>query len=363
MGDLPIIMRFLVLFSLLGAFVASGASSATGLAAQPAGVDTLGPDDVAKAVAALKQNFVHPQDLSDAQMARATLQGLLDRLSPAVTLLSGSAVAAAAQPFYSELYGHIGYLRIGEFNKANFGKAAEAVQDWGSEKANAVVLDLRGTPPNGDFEGSAALGALFCPKGTELFSLESAQGNKETEENVTVEDAPAQFKGVLVVLVDADTAEAPEALAAALQKRAKALIVGDRTAGKPYEYTDVPVSDGVLRMATAQVILPDGKQPSENGLIPDISVGLGSVAKADIMKSITAKGIASVVLEQSRPHLNEAALVAHTNPEVDEIEAEQSGRKPPEIPIDRQLQRALDLVTSISIYQSRESGAATPASR
>ncbi|HEX4086093.1 MAG TPA: S41 family peptidase [Chthoniobacteraceae bacterium] len=347
-------MRFLVLFCLLGAPC---------LASQPAGVDALGPDDVAKAVSALKQNFVHPRELSDADIARATLQGLLDRLSPAVTLESGSAAAASAQPFYSEIYGRTGYLRIGEFSKANFSKAAEAVHDWISNKANAVILDLRGTPPNGQYEESAVLGGLFCPKGTELFSLESTQDSKETEQSITVGDAPEQFKGVLVVLVDGNTAQAPEALAAALQKRAKALIVGDRTAGKPYQYTEVSLSNAVLRMATAQVILPDGKQPSDNGLIPDISVGIGNTPKADIMKSITTKGIVSVVAEQSRPHLNEAALVAHENPEVDEIEAEESGHKPPPALIDRQLQRALDLVTSISIYQSRATGAPAPAGR
>ena len=43
---------------------------------------------------------------------------------------------------------------------------------------------------------------------------------------------------------------------------------------------------------------------------------------------------------------------------MDELEAEEAGKKPDELLIDRQLQRALDLVTSISIFQAK--GSASP---
>jgi hypothetical protein len=72
------------------------------------------------------------------------------------------------------------------------------------------------------------------------------------------------------------------------------------------------------------------------------------------MESVSAKGVGSVTEEEDLPHLNEAALVAGSNPEVDELEAEAAGKKPEERLIDRQLQRALDLVTSISIYQAKK---------
>jgi carboxyl-terminal processing protease len=156
-----------------------------------------------------------------------------------------------------------------------------------------------------------------------------------------------------VVLVDADTAEAPEAVAAVLQQCAKALVVGDRTAGRAYQFSEVPLNGAVLRVAVGQVVLADGKEPGESGLTPDIVVGIGPAAKKEVMRSITAKGIASVTNEHDRPHLNEAALVSGSNPEVDELEAEQSGQKPAAGLIDRQLQRALDLVTSISIFQAK----------
>ena len=77
------------------------ATAALGAQPPPGGVDGLSQDDVSKAVSALKQTFVRPSALSAADLARDTLQGLLDRLSPEVALVSGSSESATAIPFYS----------------------------------------------------------------------------------------------------------------------------------------------------------------------------------------------------------------------------------------------------------------------
>jgi len=62
------------------------------------------------------------------------------------------------------------------------------------------------------------------------------------------------------------------------------------------------------------------------------------------------------VYETGRPHMNEAALLAGTNPEVEAAEAAQQrrGRLSEKVPAhDPVLQRALDVVTSLEIYQKR----------
>ena len=60
------------------------------------------------------------------------------------------------------------------------------------------------------------------------------------------------------------------------------------------------------------------------------------------------------VFENERPHLNEAALLAGTNPELEAIEAAQHGRAPTKETLhDAVAQRAVDLVTSLAIYQKR----------
>jgi hypothetical protein len=370
-------IRHTVFLSLLGAALLAG-GAVRGEQAGPVGVDRLSSDDVAKAVSALKQAYVRPQALSEPEIARATLQGLLDRLAPEVTLLSsGTADAEEASPFHSELFqGRTGYLRLGGVTESNIAKAAQALKEWSAKGATAVVLDLRGTPASSDFEAGADLERLFCPKGTEMFSLHAGAGRAfktfaaepgpaaraNDEDGLATLASPSLhdsseagplFTGILVVLVDGETAEAPEAVAASLRTCAKALVVGDQTEGRAFEYRDFPLQGAVLHVAIAQVILPDGKEPGEDGLKPDIDVALGGAPKEEVMRSISAKGVDSVIEEHDRPHLNEAALVAGSSPEVNELEAEAAGKKPEEGLIDRQLQRALDLVTSISIYQGK----------
>jgi C-terminal processing protease CtpA/Prc len=243
-------------------------------------------------------------------------------------------------------------------------KARQALKEWSGKGLGAAVLDLRGTPATSDFDTGAALARLFCPKGTEMFSLNARKpagaDSAQAQTRTFSADADPVFAGILVVLVDGETAEAPEAVAACLQKFAKALVVGDKTAGRAYQYRDVPLDGAVLRVAVSEATLPGGKMPAENGLTPDIAVAMGAARKKEVMASITAKGVVSVIEEHDRAHLNEAALVSGSNPEVDELEAEQAGKKPVQPLIDRQLQRALDLVTSISIYQAK--GDATPQS-
>jgi hypothetical protein len=60
------------------------------------------------------------------------------------------------------------------------------------------------------------------------------------------------------------------------------------------------------------------------------------------------------VFEAERPHLNEAALLAGKNPEIEAMEVSQQHRaRPPESARDIVLQRALDLITSLAVYQQR----------
>jgi hypothetical protein len=64
--------------------------------------------------------------------------------------------------------------------------------------------------------------------------------------------------------------------------------------------------------------------------------------------------MAQFVFEAERPHFNEAALLAGTNPDVDVAEALRRGRGHEKLPArDPVLQRALDIVTSLEIYQKR----------
>lgn len=58
------------------------------------------------------------------------------------------------------------------------------------------------------------------------------------------------------------------------------------------------------------------------------------------------KGASPFVFERERVQMNEAALVAGTNPEID-------AEEPAEGLVDRPLQRAVDLVTALRIFRDK----------
>jgi len=323
------------------------------MAASTTGVDALSPADVSKAMDALKKTYASP--ISATELERDTLQGALDRMAPQVALLSGTDAAPAGCPFYSEDFNGTGYLRPGLLNAEAAARTAGVLKDWSGKSVAAVVLDLRGTPPGSDFDAALALEQEFSPKGAPLFTLSQTSSGAVTGAP-PASGQPGLFTGILVVLVDESTAEAAEAVAASLQAGEKAMIVGATTAGRGFEYEDVPLNGAVLRMAVAEVVLPNGAKLGAAGLKPDIAVAAGPVPESRLMESITASGVDSVIEEHDRPHLNEAALVSGSNPDVDELEAEQAGRLSVPPMIDRQLQQALDVVTSISIYQAKDRG-------
>jgi hypothetical protein len=63
--------------------------------------------------------------------------------------------------------------------------------------------------------------------------------------------------------------------------------------------------------------------------------------------------MATFIFESDRPHLNEAALLAGTNPELDATPPRhpRPGEKPSQH--DPVVQRAVDLVTSIGVYEKQ----------
>jgi len=104
------------------------------------------------------------------------------------------------------------------------------------------------------------------------------------------------------------------------------------------------------------MVTPDGRSLFPEGLKPDLPVEMSMADKRQIFQLSGEKGMSPFVYEGGRPHMNEAALLAGTNPEVEAAEAAQQrrGRAPEKPPTyDPVLQRALDVVTSLEIYQKR----------
>jgi Peptidase family S41 len=320
-------------------------------------VDSLGPGDLQAFITLLKANFTDPDAITDTELNRATVEGLLVRLPRGLTLLAAKESAAAGPPnaFYSELIGgHTGYVRLGTLNNANLQGLDKALSGFVAKKVNDLIVDLRATSATNDLSLATEFAKRFCPKGKPIFTMRKPTGHQD---RIFSSDREPAFRGLIMVLADGDTSGVAEAIAAALRFYSKALVIGQPTAGRAAEYSDLPLPSGKgLRLAVGEMISPDGRSLFPEGLEPDLPVEMSLSEKRQIFQSSSEKGMGPFIYDAGRPHMSEAALLAGTNPELEAAEAAQQRRgrapeKPP--PHDPVLQRALDVVTSLEVYQKR----------
>ena len=319
-------------------------------------VNSLGPADLQAFITLLKSNFTDPDAITDTELSRATVEGLLVRLPRGITIFGKEGVPAAAPAdFYSELIaGRTGYVRVGSLNNANLQALDRALNGFATKKINDLIVDLRASSATNDLSLAADFAKRFCPKGKPIFTLRKPAGRQD---RLFSSDREPIFRGLLMVLTDGDTSGAAEAIAAALRFHNKALIIGQPTAGRAAEYSDLPLPGSkILRLAVAEMVSPEGRSLFPAGVTPDLPVEMSLAEKRQIFQSSGEKGMGPFIYDIGRPHMSEAALLAGTNPELEAAEAAQQRRgrtaeKPP--PHDPVLQRALDVVTSLEVYQKR----------
>jgi C-terminal processing protease CtpA/Prc len=319
-------------------------------------IDSMDAADLKEAIQLLKSNYIKPETLNETELSRAAFEGILTRLGRGAILLSNANAQSSelAAALYAEvLDGHVGYLRLGALNKANLDALDSNLKDFATRKVDAVVLDFRASGAANDFAVAAEFAKRFCPKDKLLFTLRKATAKQERAFN---SDRDPSYQGLIVLLADGHTGGAAEAVAGVIRIYDKAVLIGQQTAGQAVEYSDLKLPSGkVLRVAVGEAVLPEGNALFPGGLKPDVPVEMAAVEKREVFQESREKGMASFVTEASRPHLNEAALISGRNPELEAMEAAQRRKTAAEKggAHDTVLQRALDLVTSIAVFQKK----------
>ena len=306
-------------------------------------LQALDAEQIDAAINALRTKHLEAEALDEPAVRRAMLRGLLEGLQPGAELAGPAAEPAVPVPFFMEILGErTGYIRPGSLGTENIARLDAALQEFRDKKVDAVVLDLRAAPDGGDFEIAAQFAGRFAPAAAPLFVLSG-----ETDRNFTA-GGPRAFDGVVAVLVDADTAGAAEAIAASLRVHARAMLVGARTSGRAVEFEEVDLGDDqLLRLAAAEVLVEGLPAVYPGGLEPDLAVEQDEATREAIFAALPEKGAAAFVFQPEREQLNEAALVAGTNPEISGEQESGEGL------VDRPLQSAVDLVTAIRLFRGR----------
>jgi len=165
-----------------------------------------------------------------------------------------------------ELANGIVLISISEFSRGAARSMRSALAASGTERSG-VILDLRGNPGGLLVEATDVAGA-FLNGGT---VVEFYKPGKSPEVFNAIGDGDS--KTPLVVLIDGGTASAAEIVAAALQDRNRAVIVGERTFGKAAVQDLTELSNGAaIELTIGYYLTPNGKRLEGQGLDPDILV-------------------------------------------------------------------------------------------
>lgn len=207
--------------------------------------------------------------VTEADLNRAMVEGMLDHFRPRVVLQDGGAEAEVTSEGRggmrrSALYdGTVGYLGVQEVSPGLAQQLAAARASMeATNKVEGWVLDLRACGGR-DYRAAAQAAGLFVNAEQVLISYD----------DVKLTSAAGGEAGLpVVVLVNGETTGSAEALAGALREAGPAVVMGSRTAGEAFAMRSFDLDNG-QRLFIAGGGVSVGREVSlEGGLVPDLEV-------------------------------------------------------------------------------------------
>lgn len=237
-----------------------------------------------------------------------------------------------------QVHEEVGYLRITSFTQKtykNLIKEFSKLEKQMSGNMKGLVLDLRNNP-GGLLDQAISVSDAFLDRG-EIVSTRGRETNTEQRFNATKGDIT---KGIpIVVLINGGSASASEIVAGALQDHKRGILLGTSTFGKGSVQTIIPVSSkGAIRLTTARYYTPSGKSIQAKGIEPDIFV---PQSKLEVLETSNERKESSL-----RGHLDEKDSDTEKSENEDISETENTLKD------DYQLNRAIDLIKSINVYET-----------
>ena len=181
----------------------------------------------------------------------------------------------------------VAYLQIAAVVASAPRDVITVLQQLTDQEPRGLVLDLRNNP-GGFLDAAVEIAGQFIADGT-IVSQHTRDGvitwsysdngkvlivaGPDGKQAIPVRNTAMVTDIKLVVLVNRGTASAAEVLAAALQERGQAILVGERTFGKGSVSGDYVLSDGSsVHITNGQWLSPTGRNVSGQGLMPDIPI-------------------------------------------------------------------------------------------
>jgi carboxyl-terminal processing protease len=167
------------------------------------------------------------------------------------------------------LEGHIGYISLNGFSAQASDQFEAGLADLLEQGADQIVFDLRDNP-GGYIDAAQDVASQFLEDGP-IFTQESA-GDDVKQYESTGEGVATDPDLPVVVLVNGGSASASEIVAAALQERGRATLVGEPTFGKnTVQVWGRLQNEGGIRITISRWFTPDHNSVAPNGIQPDVA--------------------------------------------------------------------------------------------
>lgn len=188
----------------------------------------------------------------------------------------------------------VGRIRVAAFTKGVGGEVRAAAKRLREAEVDGIVLDLRGNPGGLLVEAVEAASAFLDGGPVVSYRL---RGQPPTAFNAI---GHGDTDTTVVVLVDGGTASSAEVVAAALQDRNRALVVGSRSYGKGSVQQPFQLADGsALEITVAPYLTPAGRALEGVGVVPDVDVPSTATGEAALQRALDVVG--GIVAEAQPP--------------------------------------------------------------
>jgi carboxyl-terminal processing protease len=165
------------------------------------------------------------------------------------------------------LRGSVTRIHLLAFTRGVGKEVRQALQTDNSGSSGGIVLDLRDNP-GGLLDEAVEVASAFLDGGPVVSYERRGQGPR-TLDALGHGDTTTP----VVVLVNGGTASAAEVVAAALQDRNRAVVIGSRTYGKGSVQEPTRLSDGsALELTVGRYLTPSGRSIDGVGVDPDVEV-------------------------------------------------------------------------------------------
>jgi len=209
----------------------------------------------------------------------------------------------------------IGYLRLTQFMEPTAAELEKALRKLAAKNITGLVVDLRDNP-GGLLSSSVDICSYFLPPGQVIVSVEGRDAGQNYQEK-SRDGYKFPKKCPLVLLINGGSASASEITAGCLRDYNRAILLGEKTFGKGSVQNVHQLSRGfALKLTIAKYFTPSRRVIHNQGIEPDIKVAITPAAYLQLLKT----------------------------PEVERFS------------IDPQLQRAVEVLKSFSVYEQIRKG-------